>query len=234
GADGPGAAHTVLTLTNSAGGAFSAQTTNFFDTATGHRIFLYTDPTSGLVLGKVGSGTALSAGSADANAAIAFAIGIDNSGDLSFAQYRALLDNPNTANDPNDLVTLQTGGTNGTNAVYVTAVSTDFDGDTSPATTTALVIRVADDGPSASHVDAAAVLENANASVTLVAGHDFSFGTDGPGSVTFDTAHATITGPNGVTLGTPTYVINGDTIEVDPGNAFVGLAAGQSATVDVT
>src|SRR5262249_53386305 len=56
GADGAGATGTVLSLTNSTGGTFFEQTTNFFDTLTGNRIFLYTDP-SGVVIGRVGDGT---------------------------------------------------------------------------------------------------------------------------------------------------------------------------------
>jgi len=31
------------------------------------------------------------------------------------------MDNPATVNDPDDLVTLRTGGTNGTDAIFVTA-----------------------------------------------------------------------------------------------------------------
>ena len=74
-----------------------------------------------------------------------FAVGLDQSGSLSFAEYRALMDNPSTTDDPNDFVTLRTPGNDGVNIVYVTAISTDSDGDPSQ-NSAALNIQVRDDG----------------------------------------------------------------------------------------
>ena len=110
----------------------------------------------------------------------------------------------------------------------------DFDGDTATLAHD-FFITVTDDVPVASAVDVT-MAENANLTVTLSSGVEFSFGADGPaatGSVIFNTSGATITGPNGETFGTPTYVINGDAIEIEPGTAFAALQPGQTATLTI-
>jgi T1SS-143 domain-containing protein len=106
----------------------------------------------------------------------------------------------------------------------------DFDGD-SVMLSNDFKITVTDDVSIANPV-AATMANNAEGTITLVEGQDFSFGADGPGSLVLDTDHATITGPAGVSVGTPTF-IPCDTIDIDPGTAFLGLAVGQTATIDI-
>ncbi|WP_441227843.1 T1SS-143 repeat domain-containing protein [Tardiphaga sp. 20_F10_N6_6] len=71
--------------------------------------------------------------------------------------------------------------------------------------------------------------------VTLVSGTDFRFGADGPGSVAFDTAHATISTPTGTTLGVPTLSYDPLTgkLTVNPSWGFNGLSEGEIATLSV-
>ena len=143
GADGPGT--TALSLTGPGGAPFSGAATNLFDTATGEPIFLYTE--GGLVVGRVGSG-----GAADAGGDVSFALSIDNAGNLSVAQYRAI-QHPDATN-PDDSVTLLAAG--GEDAiVHITAKITDYDGDAITVTVPLDgqecngAIKFEDDGPSA-------------------------------------------------------------------------------------
>src|SRR5712671_4403899 len=106
----------------------------------------------------------------------------------------------------------------------------DFDGDIVNLAND-FKITVTDDVPTAGAVTAT-MTNNAEGTVTLVDGVDFSSGADGLGSLVLDTDHATITGPPGVTVGIPTF-IPCDTLDIEPGTAFLGLAVGQTATIDI-
>ncbi|EKS39948.1 DUF5801 repeats-in-toxin domain-containing protein [Afipia clevelandensis] len=77
--------------------------------------------------------------------------------------------------------------------------------------------------------------EDAPSIITFANGADFNFGADGPGAVTFDTAHATITTPAGTTLGLPTLSYDPVTgnLTVDPAGNFNSLSAGEIATLTV-
>ncbi|MDQ2082928.1 VCBS domain-containing protein [Xanthobacteraceae bacterium Astr-EGSB] len=143
GADGQAPSGTTLALTTAAGASFSGQATNLFDTATGHRIHLYTE--NGLVVGRVGfdiSGT----DQPNPSGAVAFALAISGTGTLSLAQYLAIKHPDGTDND--DAITLQVAG-QGANIVFVTATSMDGDADVRSSTPTQLTIRFDDDGPTA-------------------------------------------------------------------------------------
>ena len=141
GADGPGT--TTLSLTGPGGAPFSGAATNLFDTATGQQIFLYTE--GNLVVGRVGA-------AAGRGGDISFALSIDDAGNLSVAQYRAI-QHPDETN-PDDAVTLLAAG--GEDAVvHITAKITDFDGDAITVTVPLDgqecngAIRFEDDGPTA-------------------------------------------------------------------------------------
>ena len=130
----------------------------------------------------------------------------------------------------------QLPGTGGAlNLAFSYAVQ-DFDGS---VTSCSFTITDTDDAPIAHQVTAAAIPETvASLVVTPAAGTSFAFGADGPaatGSISFDTAHATIAGPAGETFGTPTYVINGGSASrssrAPPSRSS---APGQSATLDIT
>ena len=147
GADGPGATH--LALTESDGDSFSGRATNLFDTATGNRIFLYTD-SSGVLLGRVGNDSGTSSHSDNASGAISFALKLADDGSLTIAEYRAIkhpvAESGDGIHDSDDIVSLLSSG--GSGLVYVTATSTDFDGDSATRTSsTALTIKIDDDGP---------------------------------------------------------------------------------------
>ena len=154
GADGPGT--TDLSLTDAGGAPFVAAASNLFDTATGEPIFLYTE--GGLIVGRVGS-----AGSADALGEISFALSIDNAGNLSVAQYRAI-QHPDATN-PDDAVTLLAGD-GACAVVHITAKVTDYDGDAITVTTPLDgkeghgSIKFEDDGPTA-NADEDSVKESA-------------------------------------------------------------------------
>jgi T1SS-143 domain-containing protein len=81
----------------------------------------------------------------------------------------------------------------------------------------------------------ASIGEDGASVVTLVNGTDFHFGADGPGSVTFDSTHATMSTPTGTTLGMPTLSYDPVTgkLTVDPGWGFGGLSEGEIATLSV-
>ena len=122
GADGPGM--TTVSLTDGAGNAFDGDATNLFDTATGNRIFLYTE--GDLIVGRVGT----AGGVADAGGEVSFALAIDGS-TMSLAQYRAILhpDNPTEHDEPVSLF-----GTDGlTPLVYLQVEIEDNDGDVDTA-----------------------------------------------------------------------------------------------------
>lgn len=231
---------TTLALTNGLSGQFNGAATNLFDTATGHRIFLYSDA-SGVVFGRVGSGDGLFA--ASSGGAIAFAIGIDNSqnatgnsGVLSVAEYRAISHSGTT--DANDSVSLKSGLLGG-DLLYVTASTTDFDHDNSILTTTRpLTVSFLDDGPSALGV-AQDMPENTPVSIVLTEGVNYAFGADGEGKpVTL--GDATVTdAPNGFSFDasklTVNLVENGGhiTVDVNPGTAFDALPAGATAVLHI-
>lgn len=118
-----------LSLTDSEGNAFDGRPSGLFDTATGEAINLYTDLDTGVVYGRTASGD------------IAFALDIENDGDVTIAQFRAV-QHTNT-NSSNELANIQ--------GVHATVTVTDADGDTvSDPSDVALTIRVRDDGPSTS------------------------------------------------------------------------------------
>lgn len=77
--------------------------------------------------------------------------------------------------------------------------------------------------------------EDAPSIITFANGVDFRFGADGPGAVTFDTAHATMTTPTGITLGMPTLSYDPATgkLTVDPGGNFDSLSEGEIATLTI-
>ena len=143
GADGPGT--TTLSLTGPGGAPFSGAATNLFDTATGEPIFLYTE--GGLIVGRVGSGDA-----ADAGGDVSFALSIDNAGNSSVAQYRAI-QHPDATNHDDFVTLLAAGGEDA--IVHITAKITDYDGDAITVTVPLDgqecngAIKFEDDGPSA-------------------------------------------------------------------------------------
>ena len=128
----------------------------------------------------------------------------------------------------------QLPGTGGALNFAFSYTAQDFDGDKTSGTFT---VTDTDDAPFAHQVTPAAIPETAaSATVTLVAGTDFAFGADGPSAtspITFNTAGAHVTGPADETFGTPIYVINGTSIEIEPGTAFQRLGAGESATLEI-
>ncbi|MGM4918884.1 T1SS-143 repeat domain-containing protein [Tardiphaga sp. 813_E8_N1_3] len=77
--------------------------------------------------------------------------------------------------------------------------------------------------------------EDGSSVVSLVSGTNYRFGADGPGSVAFDTAHATISTPTGTTLGVPSISYDPVTgkVTVNPGWGFNGLSEGEIATLSV-
>ena len=183
GADGAGS--TVLALTDSAGASFNGAATNIFDTATGHRIYLYTDGT-GIVVGRLGIDA--TANHPDANGAISFAIAIKDDGTLSLAQYRAI-QHPDTGNN-DEAVTLHVANS-GNNILYVTATSVDFDGDVATGTPSALIVRFQDDGPSIALSGASVAMSVDESDLSANTTVDFSglfttpvLGTDGSGGPT--------------------------------------------------
>ena len=113
----------------------------------------------------------------------------------------------------------------------------DFDGDTTALVSGSFTVDVVDDVPTASSVSTSMFENTASLTVTPANGVNFSYGADGPGTVTFDTADATITSdPTGGHLVLPTagqYTINGNSITLDPGTDFQALAAGESATLEI-
>src|SRR5690606_13996876 len=78
GSDGAGT--TALSLTGAAGATLFGAATNLTDTATGQPIFVFAIG-NGVVVGVLGN---------DPNGTVAFALAIDNAGNLSLAQYRAI------------------------------------------------------------------------------------------------------------------------------------------------
>ncbi|HWT97639.1 MAG TPA: DUF5801 repeats-in-toxin domain-containing protein, partial [Terriglobales bacterium] len=129
----------VLALHPSSDGVDSG----LIDTATGQHIYLYQDGDN--VVGLVGSG-----GVADPNGAVAIAVSIDQSGDLTVAEYRALYHDIPTNGDTSEGVSIDP------DALQVTVTATDGDGDTSQATTSVGgYVSFLDDGPTA-HITAVA------------------------------------------------------------------------------
>ncbi|NTJ78703.1 cadherin-like domain-containing protein [Agrobacterium rhizogenes] len=64
----------------------------------------------------------------------------------------------------------------------------------------------------------------------------FNYGADGQGTtgaLTFDTTHAVVSGPQGITLGMPQLSFDGSTITVTPGTAFDALGAGEIAKISI-
>ncbi|HVI89462.1 MAG TPA: DUF5801 repeats-in-toxin domain-containing protein, partial [Dongiaceae bacterium] len=129
GTDGPGS--TVLSLHPSVAGVDSG----LIDTATGQHIYLYQDGNN--VVGLVGSG-----GVADPHGAVAIAVSIDQSGDLTTAEYRALYHGDPTLGDTSEGVSIADG------ALQATVTVTDNDGDTATSTTdVGSHVSFLDDGP---------------------------------------------------------------------------------------
>ena len=95
GADGTGT--TTLALTASGGGSFNGAATNLFDNVSDNRIFLYTDGPSGIVVGRVGTGTRH--GTRQVAVTIAFARRLRTTARISLAQYRAIEHPDNLSND---------------------------------------------------------------------------------------------------------------------------------------
>ena len=157
----------------------------------------------------------------------AFTLTLEGDGTWAF-QLLAPLDNPPPPPG---------AGENATILDFSTLVDgLDFDGDVTPLAAGSFAVNVVDDVPTTASV-AASMSENANATVTLTNHVDFSYGADGPGTVTFDTAHAAFTSdPTGGQLLLPIaaqYTINGSSITINPGTDFQALAAGQTATLDI-
>ncbi|TXI01382.1 MAG: hypothetical protein E6Q76_17250, partial [Rhizobium sp.] len=64
----------------------------------------------------------------------------------------------------------------------------------------------------------------------------FNYGADGQGTtgaVTFDTAHAVVSGPQGIALGMPQVSFDGSVITVTPGTAFDALGVGEIAKLSI-
>ncbi|GES53172.1 hypothetical protein Rhsp01_57630 [Rhizobium sp. NBRC 114257] len=64
----------------------------------------------------------------------------------------------------------------------------------------------------------------------------FNYGADGQGTtgaLTFDTTHAVVSAPQGITLGMPQLSFDGSTITVIPGTAFDALGAGEIAKISI-
>ncbi|MDL2405814.1 VCBS domain-containing protein [Rhizobium calliandrae] len=64
----------------------------------------------------------------------------------------------------------------------------------------------------------------------------FNYGADGKGdtgALTFDTAHAVVSGPQDITLGMPQLSFDGSTVTVTPGTAFDALGAGEIAKLSI-
>jgi VCBS repeat-containing protein len=126
GADRPGTV-SVVTIVGPGGGAFDGDATNLFDTATGNRIFLYTvtdDTGESFVVGRVGSGT--DPDDDAAGGAIAFALHVNDSGELELGQYRAIK-HPDT--DTRDESVTLLDSTNESAIVHLQVTVTDADGD---------------------------------------------------------------------------------------------------------
>jgi VCBS repeat-containing protein len=153
GADGTGSTAIngyKLTAANSAN--FDAVKTNLQAT-NGNAIFLYTDSTNQLLLGKVGN----SDGSANQAGAVAFAMHVNTEGQVVLAQYLAIdHGNGDGAEDAttgdNESLTLSAFGSS-TGLVFVTASVTVTDGDGDSITqdltsASALTVSFLDDGPS--------------------------------------------------------------------------------------
>ncbi|MDB5586598.1 MAG: hypothetical protein JWP26_1568 [Devosia sp.] len=75
--------------------------------------------------------------------------------------------------------------------------------------------------------------ENGTATINL--GAHFSFGADGPGSVSVNPATVVITTPTGTVLGQPTITVDPVTgqLHVNPGWGFDGLSQGEIATITI-
>ncbi|WP_162944043.1 MULTISPECIES: VCBS domain-containing protein [unclassified Rhizobium] len=84
-------------------------------------------------------------------------------------------------------------------------------------------------------VIADATTENENHNFTFGSAQ-FNYGADGQGTtgaLTFDTAHAVVSGPQGIILGMPQLSFDGSTITVTPGTAFDALGAGEIAKISI-
>jgi VCBS repeat-containing protein len=143
GADGK--ASVTYAFTTAGGGAFSGVDSGLSATATGNKIWLFTE--GNLVVGREGSG----AGGVTTNAggAVAFAIGLGVGNNLDLAQYEAI--KHSNASDPNDTASITSG------LLHLTQTVTDGDGDKATSTNAAgLSISFTDDGPTAPTVVASA------------------------------------------------------------------------------
>src|SRR5215472_5076212 len=152
------------------------------DTATGQNIVLL-KVSDTLVEGHVGT----------TGGALALSVAINNSGDVTLTQYRAVVHDSPT--DPDEAGT--SAATFSAGALLATKSVADTDGDpaTSSAVDLGVILRLEDDGPTLTGVGDASVGFIANASAAdLNLGLDY--GSDGPGSLKI-TAHDEI--PSSIT-----------------------------------
>lgn len=193
GADG--VASVVYSLQVASGGVYSG-----VQTTAGQKIYLFEDSATGLIVGRVGD----SHDNADANGTIAFAIAIEQTGDIDIAQYLSLKEFNTNSN--NETVSLADG------AIQAKVIVTDGDGDTASDTTNiGSHILFYDDGPSvsvaaASDTNVLLTTHDANtignAYDTAVSTADFSgvfsytpiYGADGPGTTTTKSYTLDVTG----------------------------------------
>ena len=119
----------ALSFVLSGGGAIPDGTaTSLFDTATGNRIFLYTE--DGLLIGRVGTGTAVTAASATGD--ISFALGIEitgSDGAVSLAQFLAIEHGNPADNDESTSLSLLDANADPLGQLFIKAVVTDGDND---------------------------------------------------------------------------------------------------------
>ncbi len=213
GADGPAASNSlVMSLTNSAGGAFTGQDSGL-DVTGGYSIFLYTE--NGLIVGREGSNDT----TANPTGAVAFIVSLGSDGKITLVEYKAI-EHPTPGTSHNESVSL-------TDLIYATVVATDGDGDTSTVTSdTALTVTFKDDGPTAPTLtinangsvihDETAGLQNATATPSP-AGDADDKDVAGSTAITFNGASTTVAALFSALGGTP-----------------LGYAAGGAAIVSLT
>jgi|GEM_PF-1699189 len=229
GADGAATSNSiVMTLTNSAGGAFTGQDSGL-DVTGGFSIFLYTE--NGLIVGREGSDDS----TADPAGAVAFIVSLGSDGKITVVEYEAIEHpTPGASHDE---------GASLTNLIYATVVATDGDGDTSKVTSdTALTITFEDDGPSVIAPDDL-VLENKGILGTgdqFISDLNFISGTDGLGSVKFNSADIdAAVGTTALVPGSGTSLVvatdaNGNELKVGGETLYLYLSAdGTTLTASV-
>jgi hypothetical protein len=163
GSDGGTTAY-ALTAANGVALAAGGVASGVYDAVTNNQIYLFVE--SGEVVGRVGGASA-----ANASGNVAFVLHLDGS-TIELAQYRAV-----EHNDPADAA--ETGLSSvllGSGVLYVTATTTDNDGDTAKASVDLSgLVAFEDDGPAIAFNNLVVVSQG---SATSVAGI-LDFGTDG-------------------------------------------------------